>query len=189
MKSSIFWDIKPSSPLKVKRRFGGAFRLHLQGGRISPASNQGDAGRKQSNQFVKISDYIRKWKTASQFWLARSQDQTGLTGTGTLFFISCRFILSYRWAKGNWIAVLHSLLFPILSDISPPWRWRRLVPAKRLLTLYPSRENTLYGVQLYDAWRNVNWWEWGRMRSCLNRGTISGYHARTRWNHENLQSW
>jgi hypothetical protein len=31
MKSTIFWDITPSSPLKVKRRFGGKYRLHLQG--------------------------------------------------------------------------------------------------------------------------------------------------------------
>jgi hypothetical protein len=31
MKSTIFWDITPCSPLKVNRRFGGTCRLHLQG--------------------------------------------------------------------------------------------------------------------------------------------------------------
>jgi hypothetical protein len=31
MKSSIFWDITPCTPLKVNRRFGGTYRLHLQG--------------------------------------------------------------------------------------------------------------------------------------------------------------
>jgi hypothetical protein len=31
MKSSIFWDKTPCSPLKVKRRFGGICRLHLYG--------------------------------------------------------------------------------------------------------------------------------------------------------------
>jgi hypothetical protein len=30
MKSNIFWDITPCSPLKVNRRFGGAYRLNLQ---------------------------------------------------------------------------------------------------------------------------------------------------------------
>jgi hypothetical protein len=30
MKSSIFWDITPCSPLKVNQRFGGTYRLHLQ---------------------------------------------------------------------------------------------------------------------------------------------------------------
>jgi hypothetical protein len=31
MKSTIFWDITPCSPLKVKGRFRGAYCLHLQG--------------------------------------------------------------------------------------------------------------------------------------------------------------
>jgi hypothetical protein len=38
MKSAIFLDIMPCSPLKVNRRFGGTYRLHLQGRRISRAS-------------------------------------------------------------------------------------------------------------------------------------------------------
>jgi hypothetical protein len=37
MKSCIYWDITPCSPLKVNRRYGGIFRLHLQGWRISQA--------------------------------------------------------------------------------------------------------------------------------------------------------
>jgi hypothetical protein len=40
MKSSIFWDITPCSPLKVNRRFGGTCRLHLQSRRISRTRNQ-----------------------------------------------------------------------------------------------------------------------------------------------------
>jgi hypothetical protein len=40
MKSTIFWDITPCSPLKVNRRFGGTYRLHLQGRKISRARNQ-----------------------------------------------------------------------------------------------------------------------------------------------------
>jgi hypothetical protein len=39
MKSTIFWDITPCSPLKVNRRFGGTC-LHLQGLRISQARKQ-----------------------------------------------------------------------------------------------------------------------------------------------------
>jgi hypothetical protein len=34
MKSTFFWDITPFSPLKVNRRFGETYGLHLQG-RIS----------------------------------------------------------------------------------------------------------------------------------------------------------
>jgi hypothetical protein len=33
MKSFIFWDITPYSPLSFNRRFGGIYRLHLQGRR------------------------------------------------------------------------------------------------------------------------------------------------------------
>jgi hypothetical protein len=40
MKNTIFMDITPCSPLKVNRRFGGTYRLHLQGRRISRARNQ-----------------------------------------------------------------------------------------------------------------------------------------------------
>jgi hypothetical protein len=40
MKSTIFWDIMPCSPLKVNRWFGREYRLHLQGQRISRAINQ-----------------------------------------------------------------------------------------------------------------------------------------------------
>jgi hypothetical protein len=40
LKSSIFWDIMPCSPLKVNRRFGGTCRLHLQARRISKVRNQ-----------------------------------------------------------------------------------------------------------------------------------------------------
>jgi hypothetical protein len=33
MKSIIFWDMAPCSPLSFNRRFGGTYRFHLQGRR------------------------------------------------------------------------------------------------------------------------------------------------------------
>jgi hypothetical protein len=39
MKCTIFWDIMPCSPLKVNRRFGGTYRLHLQGRKMSRESS------------------------------------------------------------------------------------------------------------------------------------------------------
>jgi hypothetical protein len=50
MESTIFWDIKPCSPLKVNRCFGATYRHHLQG-RISRARNQRKAGGKQSSEY------------------------------------------------------------------------------------------------------------------------------------------
>jgi hypothetical protein len=40
MKSNFFWDLTQCSPLEVNRRFGGTYRLHLQGLKISRARNQ-----------------------------------------------------------------------------------------------------------------------------------------------------
>jgi hypothetical protein len=40
MKSSVFWDITPWSPLEANQRFGRTFCLHLQGQRIIQVSNQ-----------------------------------------------------------------------------------------------------------------------------------------------------
>jgi hypothetical protein len=40
VKSTIFWDITPYSPLKLNWRFGGTYYLHLQGRRISRARNK-----------------------------------------------------------------------------------------------------------------------------------------------------
>jgi hypothetical protein len=53
MKSSIFWDIMPYSPLKVNRRFRGTRRLHLQGRR-----NQREAGSKQSSSVLKWRQHV-----------------------------------------------------------------------------------------------------------------------------------
>jgi hypothetical protein len=47
MKSIIFWDMTPCSPLSCNRRFGGTYRLHLQGRRIILAKTSRQAGSKQ----------------------------------------------------------------------------------------------------------------------------------------------
>jgi hypothetical protein len=47
MKSSIFWNIMPCSPLKVNQCFRETCHLHLWGQRISQ-TNQHEAGSKQS---------------------------------------------------------------------------------------------------------------------------------------------
>jgi hypothetical protein len=49
MKSTIFWDITPCSSLKVNRRFGRTYRLHLYGRKISRARNQRETEEKWRN--------------------------------------------------------------------------------------------------------------------------------------------
>jgi hypothetical protein len=43
----IFWNIIPCDPLKVNRRFGRTYGLHIQGQRLNQARNQREAGSKQ----------------------------------------------------------------------------------------------------------------------------------------------
>jgi hypothetical protein len=50
--SSMFWDIMPCSTLKVNRRFGAAYHLHLQVTRIRQGRNQDEAGDKPSSARV-----------------------------------------------------------------------------------------------------------------------------------------
>jgi hypothetical protein len=39
LKSSVVWDITPCSPVKVNRRIGGSYGLHLQGLKLNQARN------------------------------------------------------------------------------------------------------------------------------------------------------
>jgi hypothetical protein len=51
LKSFVFWDRTPCSPLKVNRRFGEIYRLHIQGRRISQERNQYEAGSSSTSFF------------------------------------------------------------------------------------------------------------------------------------------
>jgi hypothetical protein len=50
-KGLIFWDITLCSPLKFNKRFGGTYRIHLQGRGISQTRYQHEAGSKQTSDW------------------------------------------------------------------------------------------------------------------------------------------
>jgi hypothetical protein len=66
LKNAIFWDVTSCSPLKVNRRFGKIFRLHLQGRKISRAGNQQESRWQEENRCsgiyeeVKLKDPVQK---------------------------------------------------------------------------------------------------------------------------------
>jgi hypothetical protein len=64
MKSSVFRDITPCTPLKVIRRFGGTCRLHLQGRRISQARNQRESRVSGSEMFLRNFGWLSTEYTA-----------------------------------------------------------------------------------------------------------------------------
>jgi hypothetical protein len=52
MKSSVYLDIPPCSPLKIKRRLIGKCRVHLQGRIISQKRNKSEVCSKQNNRLA-----------------------------------------------------------------------------------------------------------------------------------------
>jgi hypothetical protein len=94
MKTTIFWDITPYSPLKVNRRFGGIYRLHLQGRRISQARNQRESRWK--------AEPLRPWIRRRYFPPKRRLPFNGLHGVisqKTALFI----ITSVRTSNSTYI--------------------------------------------------------------------------------------
>jgi hypothetical protein len=61
MKSIIFWDMTPCSPLSSNRRFRGTYRLHLQGRRNRFSKNQQASKQVASRRFL-LNLLLRPWK-------------------------------------------------------------------------------------------------------------------------------
>jgi hypothetical protein len=117
LKSTVFRYITPCSPLRVIRRFGGTYRLHLQGRKISWARNL-----RQSRWQVKLySEDEGDIFLRNVGWISR--DYTAL------------------YSIRNYYCLSPALTLVFARLIFPSWRWRRYVPPKRRLIL-----NGLHGV-------------------------------------------
>jgi hypothetical protein len=84
VKGSVFWHITPCTPLKVHLRFGGTYRLRLQGQKIIRARNQCEADIKQL-----ISCLAYHWTLKME---ATCSSETPVD----LHRITRRYILEYR---------------------------------------------------------------------------------------------
>jgi hypothetical protein len=65
--SFIFWDIISSSSVKGSRRFGGTYRLLLQGRRVSQTRSYVGTGRKQISAEIISSGLEQRRKTQNVF--------------------------------------------------------------------------------------------------------------------------
>jgi hypothetical protein len=96
VKSSNFWEITPCSPLKDDRRFGGIYRLHLQGQRISRAKSQSES----------------KWQAEQSaclnFGLCRKQERNGRAELGF-----CWFARRTEWNRQHSLALTRTPTEPI----------------------------------------------------------------------------
>jgi hypothetical protein len=83
-KSTLCWDITPCSPLKVNRRFGGIYRLHLQGRSISRLRNQ----RETRLAFNGLYDVISRKTLLFLYLLLLSISKTPASSQPTLWLSS-----------------------------------------------------------------------------------------------------
>jgi hypothetical protein len=88
LKRTIFWDMTPCSLLKVNRRFGGTYRLHLQGRRIRRASNQRESRRQAEQGWFLARLILRPWR-----WRQYVTPKRRLTFTGLHGVISQKIVL------------------------------------------------------------------------------------------------
>jgi hypothetical protein len=95
MKSSIFWDTTPCSPLKVNRNFRESCRLLLRGWRVSHARYQQGAKRKHSSaRFA-----LRLW-TWRHMATHPTETSVGFQRTVPSAYFA-KWICSYKW---KWIS-------------------------------------------------------------------------------------
>jgi hypothetical protein len=120
MKSTIFWDIPPCSPLNVNRRFGGIDRIYYQG-RISRARYQRES--KWQAEFCLpfrllsrwyIARLIRPWK-----WRYVSSNRR-LTFNGLHGVISQNIVLLIKVFLNNNFCIQMKIILNIISD-----SWKR----------------------------------------------------------------
>jgi hypothetical protein len=69
MKNIIFWDMKPRSLLSCNRRFGGTYRLHLQGRRNNFSKNKQAGGLPPAFTLVSCSAYSSNLKMGGDMFL------------------------------------------------------------------------------------------------------------------------
>jgi hypothetical protein len=115
---AFFWDVTQYSQLKVNRRFGGTWRLHLQGRRISQARNQSEAGK---SYMIKL--YFEFMQNSRHISLPISVGNlTSMLVQGTVHRTVCLctspgWVLRARLLTG----ILGGAVFPIAGRSPGPW--------------------------------------------------------------------
>jgi hypothetical protein len=133
MNSSIFWDVMLCSWLKVSRRFGGIYRLHLRGRRISRTRNQREASSKKPGGLFR---HVPSKRQPAFNWLhgVISQEIEMFRNWFNYRFVEglSRLLLKCEtWTQWKWDFLFSSMWGYSEENInyicSVWWRWSRLV--------------------------------------------------------------
>jgi hypothetical protein len=113
LKSSISWDVKQCSPLKVNWHFTGTCHLHLQGRKTRQTRNQHEAGSKQSNDMMCI---------PLDYFILCLLSPTGTTAVYLLpascWFLVWLILLPWRW---RWHIPPKRWLHGVISQKTEPF--------------------------------------------------------------------
>jgi hypothetical protein len=152
MKNAIFWDVAPCSSC-VNWRFGGTYRLHLQ-------------GRKIRERGTGMSRWLQTQSPVENTQLYKNKKGGRVGYMGDLFpsplywfpmYLTLRpFLFLYSWVFSTGDSVCSLLLTPVPhSRIILPWRWRRYVPPKRQFTQElhgATSQKTAFFIQITVFW-------------------------------------
>jgi hypothetical protein len=86
--SPVYLDITLCNPLKISRRFGETYRLHLQGRRISRTRNQGE--RRWQAELKSFTNLLAGLSLNSPF---DTRDWFSLTDSGSVWLFNFRVML------------------------------------------------------------------------------------------------
>jgi hypothetical protein len=124
MKSTILWDIKPCSLLKVNRRFGGTYRLLLHGRRISKAGNQRESRSQASLAWL----IFRSWRWKRYFPPKRRSTFNWLHAVISQNIVLFTNVI-YLW-KLNWLFVSFYVMYfytQTCSLLYKQWNWKSMI--------------------------------------------------------------
>jgi hypothetical protein len=76
-RNTLFWIVRPCSLKQVYLRFGGTFRLHLRGRRVSQTINQQEVGKKQIRS-LDYSSALRRYVPPKRRWTSRTTHRYNL---------------------------------------------------------------------------------------------------------------
>jgi hypothetical protein len=104
LKSTVLWDITPCSPSKVDRRFGGKYRLHLQGRRIDRARNQVASRARGTRRYIFITTAVRT-SNPTHGSTGNSYDKTGSSARLCNIVMKCIHKVEVHTGERHWTCV------------------------------------------------------------------------------------
>jgi hypothetical protein len=166
MKSIKFWDITPCSPSSVNRRFGGTYRLHLQGRKISWARNQRGRRWQAPVGFEVLTAVVMK---STIFWDIKPCSPLTLNGlhgviSQTIVRSACHLLSRWFLAQFIFSTLKMEAICSFEASVDTEQTTRRYIPEDSTFCLPPAFTLVSCSADFLDSddggdmfLRNVGW--------------------------------